>query len=251
MDDKLTGLKVNTNYGVSKYGDGRDDNLGLAWGTAFADGRGHFVVAAEYERNQGVGDCYTRPWCSEERQALTTPANRPAGVPAQLLAYNVHTSTQTEGGLITSGPFKGTQFGPDGTPYAFNYGQYPGTLFQIGGSGKGENAYIQDVYIEVPVERYTAYSHGSLEFTDNISGFVETNFAYVDGQNLGGDRRDSGSLTITTQNPFPPACRARSAPTTWRIPLHRSRPSSSVAIRRISGRRMATTPPRLIAPSRA
>ncbi len=205
MDNKLTGLKVNTNYGVSTYGDANDNTLALAWGTPFAGNRGHFVIASEYELNGAVGDCYTRPWCSEERQALTTPKVRPADVPGNLLAYNVHTSTQTPGGIITSGPFAGTQFAADGTPYAFTYGQYAGNLFQIGGSGKGQNAYISDVYIQVPVERYTAYSHATFDFSDSVTGFLEANYADVVGRALGGDRRDAGSLTISTSNPFIPA----------------------------------------------
>ena len=64
------------------------------------------------------------------------------GIPGQVITRNVHTSTQTRGGLITAGPLKGTQFAPDGTPVPFTYGDLAGNLFQIGGSGKGENAYI-------------------------------------------------------------------------------------------------------------
>jgi len=204
MDNKLTGLKVNTNYGVSTYGDAIDNTLALAWGTSFAGDRGHFVIASEYELNGAVGDCYTRPWCSEERQALTTPKARPADVPGNLLAYDVHTSTQTPGGIITSGPFAGTQFAPDGTPYPFTYGQYAGNLFMIGGSGHGQNAYITDVYIQVPVERSTAYLHATFDFSDSVTGYVEANYAEVVGRALGGDRRDAGSLTISTSNPFIP-----------------------------------------------
>ncbi len=35
----------------------------LAWGTSFASGRGHFMIAGEYSDNKGMGDCYSRDWC--------------------------------------------------------------------------------------------------------------------------------------------------------------------------------------------
>ena len=41
----------------------------------------------------------------------------------------------TEGGVIYTGPLKGTAFGPGGTPEGFTYGDYVGSLFMVGGSG--------------------------------------------------------------------------------------------------------------------
>ncbi|MDB5718742.1 MAG: TonB-dependent receptor-like protein, partial [Sphingomonas bacterium] len=205
MDDKFTGIKANAEYGVSKYGDGQDYQGGLAFGTGFGDGRGHIVIGGEYQDSKAVGDCYTRPWCATEAQELTNSAPGVNGAPARFLARDVHTSTQTRGGLITAGPLRGIQFSADGTPATFTNGQFAGNLFMIGGSGHGENAFISGVYIRVPVERYTGYAHGTWDFSDSVTGFFEANYGYVDGKALGGARRDTGSLTIRIDNPFLPA----------------------------------------------
>ncbi|WP_404710880.1 TonB-dependent receptor plug domain-containing protein [Sphingomonas sp. MMS24-J13] len=209
MDNKFEGLKGNVQYGVSRYGDGKDYQASLAYGTSFGGGRGHFVIGGEYEDSKAVGDCYTRPWCAEERQNLTNSTPGVNGIPAQILATNVHTSTQTRGGLITSGPLKGIQFNPDGSPTQFVYGTLVGGLFMLGGSGAGQNAYVTGVDIKVPVERISTYTHASYEFNDWLTGYVEGNFARVDGRNIGGASRNPGTgqtaIVIKTDNPFIPA----------------------------------------------
>lgn len=209
MDNKFEGLKGNVQYGTSRLGDGKDYQGSLAYGTSFGGGRGHFVIGGEYEDSKAIGDCYTRAWCSEERQNLTNPTPGVNGIPAQIIARGAHTSTQTRGGLITGGPLKGTQFAPDGTPIPFNYGTLVGGLFMLGGSGTGENAYLTGVDIKVPVERITGYTHASYDLTDWLTGYVEGNFARVDGRNIGGASRNPGTggttLNISTDNPFIPA----------------------------------------------
>lgn len=209
MDNRFEGLKGNVQYGTSRHGDGKDYLGSLAYGTSFGDGRGHFVIGGEYEDSKPIGDCYTRAWCSQERQNLTNATPGVNGIPAQIITTNVHTSTQTRGGLITAGPLKGTQFADDGTPVPFTYGTLVGGLFMHGGSGTGQNAYLTGVYIKVPVERISSYTHASYDFTDWLTGYVEGNFARVDGRNIGGASRNPGTggtaINITMDNPFIPA----------------------------------------------
>ncbi len=205
LDTKLNGLRAQAQYGSSELGDGQDYQFALAAGGGFAGGKGHIVASVEYENSRAIGDCYTRAWCATERQALTNSTPGVNGFPANVIITNVHTSTMTRGGLITAGPLKGIQFAPDGTPVPFTYGALAGGLFQIGGSGKGQNAFITGVDIKVPVTRYNGYVHSQYDFTDSLQGFLDASYSYVDGRNLGGATRDTGSITIQLDNAFLPA----------------------------------------------
>lgn len=205
MDNRMNGLRAEAEYGSSEQGDGQDYLFSLAGGADFAGGKGHIVAGGEYEDSKAVGDCYTRVWCAQERQALTNSTPGLNGFPGQVLTTNVHTSTQTRGGLITAGPLKGIQFAADGTPEPFTYGALAGGLFMIGGSGQGQNAFITGVDIKVPVTRYNGYVHAEYDFNDHLQGFLEGSYGYVDGRNLGGATRDTGSITIKIDNAYLPA----------------------------------------------
>src|SRR5437764_4713183 len=45
LNTKFTGLLVKADAGISKYGDGKEYQLGAAWGTDLFGGRGHFEMA--------------------------------------------------------------------------------------------------------------------------------------------------------------------------------------------------------------
>lgn len=206
LDTKLEGMKATFQQGISAQGDGPDTLASIAAGTHFADGQGHIVAAFEYENSGVIGDCYNRSWCSQERQVVSNATPGVNGLPAQVLTTNVHASTQTPYGLITSGPLKGTTFNADGTTGApYVYGQIPSSLYMIGGSGAGQNAYLQGVDIQTPVKRYNGFVHATYEFNDAIQGFVEGSYSYVDGTNIEGYNRNPGNLTISVNNPYLPA----------------------------------------------
>ena len=54
FDEKLDGLKFNAQYGQSDESDAQDTRLAAAWGVPLSDGRGHFLLAADYNKNEGV-----------------------------------------------------------------------------------------------------------------------------------------------------------------------------------------------------
>ena len=53
LDKSLDGFKAQVDYGATTHGDGDDWHAAAAWGTGFADGRGHFIVGAEYQNTLG------------------------------------------------------------------------------------------------------------------------------------------------------------------------------------------------------
>lgn len=221
LDTKLKGLKTTAGFGISDIGDGKQYFAQFAAGTSFNDGRGHAVFGAEYNKDGGVGGCYTRTFCSNEVGDLTgTPGAN--GRPAHNISYNVHTSSLTPGGLITAtinaagvrtaaqgGPLSGIQFTGNAQPTAFTYGSYPTALFQQGGSGAGLNTFFGDPSLSIPVERYNALGHFEYEFSPAVTWFAEASYGHVAGYVTGPEIRDTGfptaGVVISIDNPFLPA----------------------------------------------
>lgn len=226
LDRDLDGFRGEVQAGVSQRGDDQNRYAGAAWGTPLG-ARGHFVIAGEYEANDGLAGCYqARQWCAQERSIVgNTPAGT-AGQPSSIITSDVHTSTMFVGGVINrsfnaagtaigspaTDPLRGTKFLPDGTPAAFQYGQFAGALFMIGGDGHGKNAFLSSVLLKVPVERYTGYASLGYDLTDNIRAFADLSYGRVKGTTLSSTFRDfNGSLigNIRIDNPFiPEATRA-------------------------------------------
>ena len=221
LDTTLSGIKTTAGYGISDRGDGQQYFAQFAAGTSFNDGRGHAVFGAEYNKDEGVGGCYTRTFCSNEVGDLTgTPGA--GGRPAHNISYNVHTSSLTPGGLITAtinaagvrtpakgGPLSGIQFTGNAQPASFVYGNFPSALFQEGGSGAGLNTFFGDPALSIPVERYNALGHFEYEFSPAFTWFAEASYGHVAGYVTGPEIRDIGfpapGAVISIENPFLPA----------------------------------------------
>jgi iron complex outermembrane recepter protein len=60
LDKKFTGLKVEGQSGISSRSDAFSWKGGAAFGTNFADGRGHFMVSAEHFQQDGLADKESR-----------------------------------------------------------------------------------------------------------------------------------------------------------------------------------------------
>jgi outer membrane receptor protein involved in Fe transport len=71
MNKEFTGLQVKADYGLSKYGDGDQYQLGAAWGTSLFEDRGHFQVSARY-RQQDMIPMAERPYAEDEQAWLLT-----------------------------------------------------------------------------------------------------------------------------------------------------------------------------------
>ena len=200
LNTKFKGFKADIEKGVSQYGDNAETRVAGMVGTGFAGGRGHVVVAGEYYRNDGVGDIYTRPWGSRDSQIVANPT----GLPKSVITDNARLSTMTTGGLITSGPLKGTMFGPGGSISQFTYGTSAGNLLMIGGGVPGESL-AAGLLLVPKLERYGGFGHADFELTDNVSIFGEVSYGVNKSQSFGIQPRDTGTITIQAGNPYIPA----------------------------------------------
>lgn len=199
LDTKLEGIKMTVQGGAAEEGDAQARRVALTGGTSFLDGRAHIVGSASYYRNNGIVAWRDRDWYN----SCTRMAN-PALTPSTIIACGAHSAGFTPGGLITSGPLKGTEFGPGGTPQTFTYGQLATTLSMVGGSGEdhGRN------FSAVPrVERETAFAHLTYDLTSNVSLFLEGLYGQAKAhfEPLPAWEGQSTGFTIYNDNAFLPA----------------------------------------------
>jgi outer membrane receptor protein involved in Fe transport len=75
LDTEMTGLNVKADYGMSKYGDGDQYQLGAAWGTNLFSDKGHFQVSGRY-RKQDMIPISERPYGKDGQAWLLTGNGR-------------------------------------------------------------------------------------------------------------------------------------------------------------------------------
>jgi len=190
LDKTLQGFKVQTDYGISGKGDGDDFHVAGAFGTDLGQ-RGHFVIGGEYDNQKGIGNCYTRDWCTAGT-VVSNPGFATNGRPNYIRADTGAGWFFNTGGVVSSNNntttataalrnmfgTNGITFNADGTPRAYQPGSIAFALNQIGGDVYPT---YTDANISVPVERYSVFAHADMDFSDNLSGFVEGSFGHVDG----------------------------------------------------------------------
>lgn len=171
------GLSGDFQPGISNYGDNKTYRGSLIWGTSFADGNGHFMIAGEGDSESGVGQQTSRPWAAQGYNVVGNP-NAGPGQPTFLVAPNAQFSLATLGGLVTSGVLTGTAFGAGGTPYQFQYTPGDG-FYQLGGNGIRGSDFEE---LDVSVKRYSLYSKGGYDF-NGLNFFYEASHAFTDAKN--------------------------------------------------------------------
>jgi iron complex outermembrane receptor protein len=214
LNRTLSGLQAQLDYGISNEGDGDNYHATMAGGADLLGGRGHFVLGGEFEKQQGIGNCFERDWCRPS--AIVTNAGFNAGGTGNGLPNFVRSDTNagywmTTGGVVAaaSNPAAirnmfgtgGIQFDANGNAVPYTPGQIVGGTLQLG--GEIVPAY-SDTNLMVPVKRYTLYGHADLDITDNVQGFFEASYGYVDGSVLQSAFFDT-AITIRRDNPFIPA----------------------------------------------
>lgn len=208
LDRDLTGLKGSIQAGLSGRGDYGQQNAQLAWGTKFADDKGHFMIAGEYDKSDGMGDCYTRSWCPREQLIGNTPAGA-GGLPASIRGGPAGTGNISSGGLIVAntGPLRGLAFNPNGTTHAYNfgtiYGTNPSPLFTQGGEESVRNGFLDGILLIPPVKRFVTYSQASYEFSDALKANLDLSYARSQGMVIGSVARTT--QTIQRNNAYLPS----------------------------------------------
>jgi iron complex outermembrane receptor protein len=193
IDRDYTGMKVGAQYGLSSRGDGEEVRFEAAFGTPFADGRGHFIVGGEYLNNDGIV-----PKTSRSKVGRWSQVSNGAG--AFINVGDVGFSNAAYGGLIMSGVLAGKAFNPDGSLRDFDYGVVVGTSM-IGGEGPSNDDLSPLV---TPQRRYSVMAAGTYELSDNLKLTADVRHSRMWNDYIWFGDHNRGNLTIKSDNAFLP-----------------------------------------------
>jgi iron complex outermembrane recepter protein len=73
LDNKLEGGKLSGDFFQTSHSDARDHHFGAAFGESLFDGKFHFTLGGEVERQDSVGCDNVRVWCSADRGVYQAP----------------------------------------------------------------------------------------------------------------------------------------------------------------------------------
>jgi outer membrane receptor protein involved in Fe transport len=219
LDRKLDGIKVEADWGQSIHQDARDQHYAGAFGSGFANDRGHFSFAAEHQSLAEVGCVDIRDWCAQNANLITNPAAgaynaalggwafdpdgafgpaQPALVtlanprPGSIMAYNVR-SPFSYAGVIAS-PFGGplAQVNNAGTTLMpFTNGVGSNTFYAAVAGGEGRPAY-QYTNLRSPVDRNVLMGTLSFKVTDTVNLTADASWGEVKTDQRTGALDDGG-----------------------------------------------------------
>lgn len=204
LDKNYTGIKGEAQGGVTTYGDDRNYKVSLTAGTTFADDRVHLLVSAEAAHNAGVSGIGSRKWY-DAKKLFTNPAYTATnGQPQLLVRSGSGFATATPGGIITSGPLKGTYFDQGGTPLQFNYGSIVSSNFMQGGQSQyADFGTAGD--LDPRLSRQNAFGRLTFDVTDNLHVYAQLTYGRSSTLVHYSPQYNFGNLTIRADNAFLPA----------------------------------------------
>ncbi|MCA0202431.1 MAG: TonB-dependent receptor [Proteobacteria bacterium] len=208
LDKEFTGIKTEVQGGITARGDDPSYKVSLTAGTPFAGGRGHFLFSGEHAWNKGIfgaGESRGSFWGYDvfhivENPAWTTTSN----VPRFLVRDKAATLLATPGGIITSGPLKGTLFDKGGRASGmYNYGPFTNAQFTAGGGDyQMSDATFYNQSLSNHVTRQAYFTRASYDLTDNVTAYA--NFIYTYSYGYARSKLDDqlGNLVIQRDNAF-------------------------------------------------
>lgn len=212
LDKDFTGIKTDVSFGTTSYGDDDRFDIAISGGTSFADGRGHALLSLQRTDQDGIlyGD---RKWNQAGWQIINNPGYTSAnGQPRRLLLPEIGPSNATPGGIIVSGPLKGTAFGAGGVPYNFTYGDVVSGFAMQGGSWKDASIHYDGKSIDPQMTKNNIFGRVSYNLADNLEAYVQS--SYYENENLSHAYPNDwyfGGLRVSARNPFLPESVAQKA----------------------------------------
>lgn len=191
LNDKLTGLTIGADTGISSRGDAARYNVTATYGAGFADGRGHFIAAAGYLRERGAFGRNDGSRPNLDSALFTSRTGQLS------LRNDVNLIVTAPGGLVASGPFAGNVFNSDGTLSPIIVGSPSNGSQAVGGSTRGVNDYFA---VSSPYTRYNGYARASFEISPAAKLWIDGNFNRVESQF--GFLPENAVVTIQRDNAF-------------------------------------------------
>jgi iron complex outermembrane receptor protein len=202
LNRNFTGFKAEVQGGITTYGDGPEWKGSFAFGTPFANDRGHFLMSAEIANRYGIEGA-PRDWAKEGWHTINNPAYAVGnGEPQRIITDRASVISMAPGGIVVSGPLAGLTFGEGGEPRMFNYGEQVKYPWHIGGEWAA-NDLSHDGSALLPEDyRHNAFFRGSYEITDNTEIFAELSYASSHTYSICCNHFAGGRMQIQVDNAF-------------------------------------------------
>ncbi|MGD8810800.1 MAG: TonB-dependent receptor plug domain-containing protein, partial [Gammaproteobacteria bacterium] len=199
LDEDFTGIKSSAEYGETSRGDNAIEKFQFTAGSPFAGGDGHVLFSAELYDTEGV-HYTTRDWAENGQFGIINPDQSP-GQPFYLVADQIGMSAYSPGGLITSGPLRGTYFGDGGAVGQLNYGDTSNQWMRGGDWQYTTSAMLGTNSLAADDERQSVFGRGSYMISPRTEVFAQLSYAQYEGYSFyirPTDRR----VTIQRDNAF-------------------------------------------------
>lgn len=179
LDKDYTGIKTAVEYGeVSEYGAG-NQRLEFTMGSDFADGQGHLLFSTEYYDQEGIRDT-DAAWQLNGNMGIVNP-DKSAGAPYYLVGDNIGIGGYTPGGLIVSGPLRGTFFGDGGSIGQLDYG-VESNLWMVGGDWRyAQSSILGTNSLQADSTRKSVFGRASWELTPDVEVYAQGSWAGYEG----------------------------------------------------------------------
>ena len=204
LDKKFKGFKVSADEGLSTYGDGHNYTFSASAGLSFLDDRLHVLLNGEYFHQDGV-PTIDRAWNGSGYFQINNPAYTATnGQPQRLVGAGFAPATYTAGGLIASGPLRGTYFLGPGVTGQLNYGttNTVSSPWMIGGDGATTLAGHVGTNSLLPTEeRISVFDRTAFDLTDAIQIYGQFSWNRYQGQSFYQQTPSTG-VSIRSDNAY-------------------------------------------------
>lgn len=204
LNTKLEGGRADVQYNISTHGDQETVVASLAYGTKFADGRGHFIISGSFLDRPEILYQGARSWGRNGYTLVPNAAYTATnGQFRQLIVPNARLSQMTYGGLITTaGALKNIQFGPGGVQSVFRQGTNVGGVWMQGGDGLLTQPDLGA--INPSIRQESAFARATYEITPDITARADFLASYSKASSTNNFNYNNGDITIRRDNAFLP-----------------------------------------------
>jgi outer membrane receptor protein involved in Fe transport len=206
LNKNFDGFKANFEVGQNKTNNHQQYRTDASFGTDIFGGRGHVIISGSYVMSPDMMTNTTNNWYRPTTlfpSALLYPGV--TGLPTYVHTYGLTlgSAQYTTGGLIATGPLKGTQFTTSAAnPVPFNFG----TVFGANCVNCSANVLTNTTQIgtiATPYHGTTLFGFARYKINDAIQASVQLNYGTNYETNDDSDRTSVN--TIASGNPFIPA----------------------------------------------
>ncbi len=201
LNKKFTGIAAHVEGASNGAGTRQQAKGEISFGTKISD-RGHFILSGSYLYSPDRVIPTETDWFDNQglinNPAYTTTNNEP-----RLIRARVGIASATQGGLIATGPLRGTQFLANGTPASFVFGNVTGTV-QSGGTFSNPVFNGQAHNLTTPMRALNLFAHLSYELGSDITLNLQLNYGKTTSNTNGPSyaRNGNSAVVIRNDNPY-------------------------------------------------